>query len=777
MYENINTGMNMKRITIIVYSFLLFFVNTLAVFSAGSNFEKGVTYLLLDDRQQAKLYFTEYFKKNPNPIVRRGFFLLIDKDKKNAKMEFRRFLNMNFRSLQAIVGISLSLSDMKESTTKENLMKAVRLNKSFSSAYACLGMEYLKEKNFPASEKYFLLASKYANLMEYRILLGKLYIEMGQSDKTISLLEQDIIDNPENFFVNYLLARAMFNLNRINGMEKYIRISGELRPNDKDVLLLFANFFLKKGEPKKARDILKNLRYSKPDRDYIKTYGKTLLAIGDRRAKHYLYQFYSIDSWDPEINRLIGKYYFKNRTDKSNLQNWIFRSILTGNSIKSLESEFSSDYFFPKLDSLRFFDLKKIFWADNNRLFVVAKIASGMNEKLFLIDFGKKKILNGFDFDGEINSVHVSKDKDKIILESINLSSKKTKLYALSKNKNGSFQYSSIYTGRNDIPPFDVAFSAAGSEVFFVDRRIKELSFESPFSEVTRFGEKHPVYMGLSGFGIYKYNFRNHRFTSVDEIEEINRINSKTLKKYLMVYNASLITEQVRKLISRGEKLDSFSSEVVRIKFSDNLGSFLIYLSDLKNAFKGIVFDNETGKMIKVNSSMFLEKGRFAELEIVDFDSERKRLVLITRDKRRNLIVFNYKSRLYRKLVENYYDGCFNKKAEHLYILTERNKRFFTTETLLTVFSLNPFWKEELTARRDLKSIINCDDVMSLKVSTNKGEILEMGFDNKFRYVSPSYEGSVHDFSPDKKKVAVFINKRLFLIDNGNTWKRENSRK
>ena len=56
---------------------------------------------------------------------------------------------------------------------------------------------------------------------------------------------------------------------------------------------------------------------------------------------------------------------------------------------------------------------------------------------------------------------------------------------------------------------------------------------------------------------------------------------------------------------------------------------------------------------------MFLDADRFAELDIIDFDSDKANLILSTKDKRRELIIFNYKSKLYRKLVENYYSSCF----------------------------------------------------------------------------------------------------------------------
>ena len=761
----------MKRTILTTIIILIFLAIPKLIYSASSDFDRGVSYLLLEDYQQSKTYFGEYFKKYPNPIIRRGFMLLTDKDKKKAKNEFHRYLNMNFRSLHAIIGISLSLSDTKESTSKENLMKAIRLEKSFSSAYACLGMEYLKERNYPKAEKYLLSAQRISNLMEYRILLGELFVRNGRPDKTVSIIEKDSMNNPENFFLNYLMARALFKLNRIGTMGKYIINSKELNRTNKDVQLLYANYLLKKGEPKTAREVLKGLKYKNTNLDYIKTYGKTLLTLGNKRSKSYLYHYFTIDNWDSDINRMLGLYYFRNKTDKSNIQNWIYRAILSGNSIELLKKGFSPKYHFPVLDSLRFFDMKKVFWIDNNRLFVVGVMYSGAPEKLFLVDFNKKRIVASYSYDGLIDGVYFSGNRNRIILETEDPSSKRTKLYAMIKNPGGSFQFRGIYTGNKDIPTFDVVFNSSGTEAYFVDKRIEKISFNSPFSIVNRFGEKRPVYRGgLSNFGLYKYNFVSRRFTFLEEMSEINLINSNSIKKFLMVYNAARITREVEKLVNKGEKLDSFSSEVVRIAFSKNLGSFLIYLSDLKNAFQAVIFDNETGKVIKVESSMFIDKDRFTELEIIDFDSEKTWLILRTKDKRKELIMFNYKSKLYRKLVEKYYSSCFSKDSKSFYVLTERNKRYFLTETLLKVINIKPFWIEELPSRRDLKSITNCTDMSLLKMSTNEGESMEMGLDNKFIYKSPSFEGSIYGFSPDGKNVAVFINKRLFLIENNSTW-------
>ncbi len=759
----------MKKIFSISLIISIFFIIPSIGYSASTDFDKGVVYLLLEDYQQAKVYFNEFFKEFPNPIVKRGFMLLTDNNKKKAKTEFQSYLNMNFRSLHGIIGISLSVSDIKESTSKENLMKAVRLNKGFSSAYACLGMQFLKEFNYPMAEKYLLTAQSIKNLMEYRILLGELFLRNGRQDRAISLLEKDVDNNPENFFLNFLFSRALFEKGWTGRMEKYMQISMELARNNKDVQLLYAKYLLKKGDPKAARDVLKAIRFNEVNLDYVKTYAETLLTLGNRRSKNFLYQYYISNNWDPDINRFLGLYYFRNKTEKSNIQNWIYRSLLSGNSSEFLKKQFDESYHFPELDSIRFFNLKKVFWIDSNRLFVVGVLNSGGSEKLYLVDFNKKKVISSYSYKGLLDGVYFSGSRDRIILETEEPASGNNKLYAMIRNKAGSFQFRGIYTGNSNIPAFYVVFNVSGTIAYFVDKRIEKIAFDSPFAIVNRFGEKRPVYTGLSNFGLYKYNFANKRFTYLEEMDEIKRINSDSIKKFLMVYNAASITKEIRKLLTKGEKLDSFSSEIVRIAFSRNLGSFLIYLADLKNSFQAVIFENETGKVRRIDSSMFLDKDRFAELEIVDFDSEQESLIFSTKDKRRDLIMFNYNSRLYRKLVENYYSSCFSADNKTLYILTERNKRYFLTETLFKIITTKPFWVEELPSRRDFKSIKRCDDPSMLIMSTNGGEYIEMGPENELNYRSPSYDGSIFAYSFDGKKSAVYINKNLFLINN-NVW-------
>lgn len=256
----------------------------------------------------------------------------------------------------------------------------------------------------------------------------------------------------------------------------------------------------------------------------------------------------------------------------------------------------------------------------------------------------------------------------------------------------------------------------------------------------------------------------------MDEPSSIKRVPSKTIKKYFYILNTYQTTKNIAELLKKGEKFDTFSSEMVKIRFSEDLGSFLIYLSDLKNSLQAIIFDIDTGETFELDSTMFLESGRFAGLDIIKFDSEKNTIIFVTKDKRKDMIVFNYKSKLYRNLLENYHDCTFDNEFNYIYVLTERDKKFFSTETLLNIISLKPYWKEEVSLKRNLKKILKGNALENVKFNTNDGEMLEMDLNNKFKYISPSYENTVFQYSSGNEKTAVFINKKLFIFNKKGQW-------
>ena len=140
-------------------------------------------------------------------------------------------------------------------------------------------------------------------------------------------------------------------------------------------------------------------------------------------------------------------------------------------------------------------------------------------------------------------------------------------------------------------------------------------------------------------------------------------------------------------------------------------------------------------------------------------------LVVMTNDRDRRLISFNYSSYLYERLARNVYDFCRDKQLDTIYILTERSKRKHYTETDLEVISLNPFSREKILTRKDLNKITSCNGYDQVYFSTYNGELLKMDVEHKFHFAGPSLEGAVSAVSPKTGKKAAFINGKLLVIE------------
>ncbi len=758
----------MKKVRDLILITILFLLN-ISLLTAKSDFEKGIAYLLLKDPSSARPFFSNYFNDNYNPIVKSGYSFLLKGEMNEAKKEFNRYLNMNFRSTEALIGISISVSGLKESTSVENLNKVIKLNRGNSAAYACLGIEFQNIENYPEAERNFRLAMKYLPIFEYRILLGNLYLETGKPGAVLSLIGSFAENNPENFQLNFIAARALYEMNRIGEMKKYVNRSLELMGSNDDVKFLYAKFLFKTGKFKQSRSILKSLRTKIGfDKEILKLYAKALMKIGDRKAKDALYQLFSRYPWDNEVNLLMGEYYFRNKNEKSNIQNWINRAILSGSGIKEIKSIFGESFNYPIVNKFLFFNIRKLEWIDDSTFLICAKKYSGDPERIYIADINKRRISGSFSYYGKFLSSHLSKDKNKILIASKVTSG--INVYGFQK-KGSNWSYRKLNNRVLPIESADFGFNSDASLAYIVDGSIESLSFTSPFSRVNRFGEKSAVFPNF-GFRVYRYNFVKARLTLMDDIEEIEKIPVRSIKRYFMILNANNTTGQVSRLIEKGEKLDVISTDLVKIIFSKTNDAFIIFLADLKNAFQSVIFHNKTGEIINVDATMFLDKGRFAEINILEFDSLRKRIIFTTRDKRKDLIVFNYKSKLYRKIAEHYYSGRIDDKNKNMYILSERDKKFSLTETIFTLASLGKGWISEISNRRDISKIEDCTDILNVIVHTNRGEMLVMDHNNKFSYLSPSYSGSLHSISPDKKHVAIYTNGFLFYFNNYRQWEK-----
>lgn len=728
------------------------------------SFGKGVAYLLIGDKESARKHWDLFFEDYPDPALRGPFMDLIRADDLwEVTKRFKGYLDLHHRSTAALVGIALATSDMKQSTSIDNLTRAVRMDSSYSSAYLCMGMEYFKQKNYPMAKSYFNQALMNLNVPEYKILLAKLYFKLNQPADALNLLKPTADQHPDNFYFNYLTAEAYLKLNQLDGMDKYIHTALELAPSNMEAQLLKAKYFLGLNDAQQAQNILKTIKFEDYNEDYYKTYGRVLLKLKDGKCKTYLENVFLNSKWDKDINLLMGIYYNWKKQENANVQNWIDRSILCGIPVEQLKPLFPGEYKFPEYPYLPFFDMTAIRWISDDMLVVGATKTSGEPEKLFFIRLEDMKILNIVAYEGELQDIFVSKDGKKILFSTIAIENQSVYVYAVELT-DSTPRLSLVSSRPLPMPAVEVGFNYSGTLAYITNNQLSKLAFESPFSIVSEIGEKTPVYASFP-FPIYKFNFETKKLTAVDinDIKQVGNIPIETVKKYYMIYEAHESKNSVQDLIEKGKKLDLTSAELVKIFFSDDASSFIIYLSDLKNAFQALIYENFSNKLFRVDETMFIGVGNYAELVLLDFDPHKKELLVLTKDEEKRLINFNYKSFLSLELTDKVMESYYDRDRGMVYVLTERSKKGLFTETNLEVISLKPFFRETIGEHRDLNRILFINDNGQVYFTTFNGELLMMDGEYKFHYVGPSAEDSVQAISPSGKKQAAFIGERLYI--------------
>jgi tetratricopeptide (TPR) repeat protein len=730
-------------------------------------FNRGIVYILIDDASLATENINRYFNINPNPALRSGFLEIINKNNEGATTRFRNYLNINQRSTAALVGIALSTANMEVSNTIEVLKRALRLNLRYSPAYLSLGVEYMKKKNFPLAEINIKKAFNYSKVPEFKIILAKLYLAMDNPEAAVGLLKSEADITPDNFHYNFLSAQAFYKLNNLRRTGKYIEAALIVNPGNNDANLLMSKYLIGINELQKAYSILNGLRFKTYNKDYVKTYAHVLLELKDRNVEDYLYEFFALDKWDKDINRLLGGYYLWHK-GRGNVQNFITRAILSGEKAALLKKAFPGDYRFDEYKFIPFFNIKTIKWISESLVLAVAEKNSGDRERILIIDTESLRVIKTFDFRGKFQKIFLPQNYSgsgniNFVLSAVETESGKINLYGLR------------ISGRNIIlnPVFNrpqvmsaplIGFNIVGNLAYITDAAISSIAFESPFSKISPLGRKSPVYP-IYPFHIYQYNFNNSSLKRVDDPEQLRGVPIKKIREFFLVADAYQYNEDIKGLIKKGEKLDLTSDEVVRTYIPDDLSSFIIYLADLKNAFQAIIYDSKNNRIKKVDETMFLGQGQYAEVKVLDFHPKQHELVVITKDKDRRLINFNYNSFLYMRLAKSTHDFFRDEKFGSIFILTERRKRKYYIETNLDVISLNPYYMEKIRTRYDLNKILYSDESNHIYFSTYNGELLKMDAEYKFHYVAPSFEGAICAVSPVTKKKAVFINERLIFME------------
>jgi tetratricopeptide (TPR) repeat protein len=752
---------NMRLATIIIIVLSVAFSSLLFSATDYTDFNKGIAYILIKDKGLAVKHMEDFFKIKQDPALRVAFINLIEANDWEVTKEFKRYLDINHRSTPALVGIALSTTDMENSTSIDNLVRATRLERNFSAAYLALGMEYQKRKNYPLARANYATAIRYSRTPEYKILLAQLLLKLGDAGGVLNLIKPEADRHPDNFYFNYFTAESYYRLQQLEGMGKYIETAIETNPGNNDAKLLLAKYQLSQKDLKQSRATLRKISFRDYNEDYARTFAEVLMQLKDKQAKSYLDEVYSREKWDKDINRLMGQYYVWQR-EKGNVQNWINRSVLSGNDVETLKSLFSSDYKFPAYKNLPFFEVHGIYWLSDELLLVAAVRQSGDRGALYVLQAEDLKIVKTLPYLGRFLNLEFSQDRDLLMFATSAVEKQSVYVYAVTITERN-YVIRSLYSRPLNMPGVIAGFNRAGTLLYFTNDEIMSQAFISPFTKSTELGQKEPIYNDYP-YPIYKYNFGNSRLTVLKDIDQMRNVPIDGVRKYFRIYDTTASDSEVGKLVSLGQRQDVTSSSVVKMFFADNIDSFMVYLSDLKNAFQARLIDEYNRGALNIDETMFLGKDSYAHLEMVEYDPENREIVVITKDNDRTLIKFNYRSLLFTRLADKVLDVYYDKDNGVFYVLTELSKKRHFTASNLEVIYLKPYYKHLVDERRDLTKIHLVTDSYAL-FSTIEGEMLKMTVDYQFNYVGPALDGCLNATSPSGKIAASFINGKLFLID------------
>lgn len=748
----------MKQITVLMVLMLI----CLTAFAApvSDDFSRAIAYYLVGNMDLARKNLDAYFTLRPQPTVKLGYVLLLKGEKWEATKKFSDYLESNHRSLEALTGISLATADIKNSLAIENLGKVLRLDPGYAPAYLALGYEYFLRGNHPAAEEHFSKSLKYSAVPEFKILWADLYLKTGQAQKAMDLIQPETETSPRNFHYAYQAARAALQLGDLATAARYIDRAQNARPESVETQLLRGRLLLASGDLRQAKSLLAKLRFNRYNLEYSLTFATVLLQLKDRDAEKYLYEVFSQNPWHAGINRLMGLFHLKNKN--ANIQNWIYRALLSGLPPQELQKEFPAQYRFPAFPAFPIFEAKKIQWLGNGRLLVAGLLHSGEKEKLTVLDAATLKVIKTFEYEGAIQDVFPAPTLDKVLFSTTAVENEKVYIYTLVPDKN-SYRLKPVVGYALSMPTILAGFSPDGATAFVTDGSLADMAFISPFAAASALGRKKAIYPDHA-IAAYSYSYASDRWTQIKSREALRNVPIQVLRQYLAVADACRENPEVAKLLGKGGQLEITSDEEMKIHFNGSERYFLISFSDLKNAFRAWVYDPGATRLAQFDETMFLGEKYYAELDVVVFNPAKGEIVVSSRDKQRHLVQFNYHSLLYKKLGNGLLAAGISPDRNTVYAIMERNRQLYYSETSLEIFQLSPFNRSKIDSRRDLNAVVDCSDRSAQYFTTYNGELVKLDEEGKFSSLQVSLAGALHQPSPDKRRVAAFINNNLTVL-------------
>lgn len=746
-----------KTTTLITIMLMTIMIPTLK----GDDFDIGLTYYLLKDLDAAQPYFNRFFVSSNNQRVADAYVELFKGNNWAAAERFERYLGMNHRSLIAIVGMALSTRDLRNSTSLETLERALRLHPRSPAVHVAMGFEYFNRKDYPKAEQFFARALNTGKNEVYKIPLGYLFLEMNEFKEVLAMSEKNALADRKNFHFNYLAAKAHYMMNNWQGVGQFIQNAMAANPGHVAGRLLWAQFLARQNRSAEAFEALKGMHFEGYNLEYEKTLAQVLFELKDRQAYGKMLEVLAQAPWDKDINRMMGLHHLREARGE-NIQHWINRALIAGNSEAEIAALFPAKYTIKTPMELDFFSVSALAWFDDQYLVVGGKRKSGEKDRLYVIDSRTAKIVSTGSVMGDILQIRTAPGSAPwAVVSTVAKENQSIYLYTLSRRGNG-FLTRAVDGGALGMPDMLCAFSRDGGQLYFVSSHLSEALYQAPFMVYDSRFQRRPLFPNLP-LPVYSLSREGRGPVQIKGSSRFSQMPIKELRDFVLLSEAYQKDEQVRELITEGYSIDLAASRTVKAFCNHDSDGAIVYITDVeaKRGFDALLYSGQ-GRSTRINESIFMGKNRYAEVEVIAFNSQTSELLVRTLNEKKQLIQHHVRGKLTRILGENLLDYLYLSNRKMLYYLLEKKQKLFEKETQLFQVTLDRYSKTRLKKRDDVVAIQKGMDGSSAQFITFNGEMLSLDLENEFSYDKPALNTVLHALSKGGER-AAFVNQRIVI--------------
>ncbi len=721
---------------------------------------RAVSYFLLNDNNLAGDNFRKFFSLNIKPSVQKGFSQLLAGSYWEAIRSFENYLQTDYRCFEAMLGVALATYKLKDLMAEENINRILRIVPRYLPAKILQGFFYLDSGDLKKAETSFQEALKISDIEEIRIFLAQTYLQLNDFNNARKYLEPALEQSPNSFYLNILFTKLLISESKLAEAKKYLEKLRALSPRNMEIEKITAYYHYKNGDFKECIATIERIPLNDQDFNLKLLKAEALLKRGKKSEFELLiYELFNENPWHKEVNYLLAKFKIEEKREK-NIRFWKNRLQLAGVEAEKIKQIFQSDPL-PLIES----PFNKIFAirALKPNLFAVFGIKPQENsQKLYFLDDQNLKELKKVSFQGKFLKAFISPSGSKMVFVTDTGVGEKIYLYAVNiKEKDINVEPLIGYALNHR--SITGNFNSEETEFYFIDEQLKNLAFESPFSFMPNIEKTYFLYEKMP-FSLYIYSFQNRKLSETNKLSLYRKYQLDELQKYFLVYDNYQSNKQIADLIDRGKKSAITSSFKIKIHFNSLENGFVLVASDSQNPFISTIVDNLTGKVEIVDSISFLSKqDGYAICELIDFSLKRGDLLILIKNDNRELIQFNYKNKTFKKLSSGIRNFLIL-PADQILLITEKKKAKYFPETQLELINLQKYDKDINRERSDLQSLLILDETIFAISPFGEKVKIDENFNLFIKGFFP--EKTFYDISSDRKRLALAINEKLFLIEN-----------